>query len=340
MVPVLGQKIVSAATMESSWTELLEQLAAVRETLDDPRQLSAYADTLSGHLGNIVFYDDQLPQGQNLVHYTSWERALAILRDPDGPTLHMFNYERANDPQEGKLWRNAWGGLREDADWLGDYLPEHEKTLLESGRSAGSTYGCSFSSDVGGVEDNLTFWRLYGNDGEGCSFKVTGQLGKIYRVRYLNEDGSNAKPGDEDEDRKIASLLEQLIAGSHDVVVQAVSARRRDVAMRIATGIGKILGGYQHLAKSRYFEDEREWRMIEVAPELDSVEYDVSGNVVKRYVRGLSLRDVLVTASSITVGPRVPNGGAARAYVEHLIRERNMRIPEVKLSRQVYRPDV
>ena len=325
--------------MESSWAELLEQLATAREKLDDPRQLPAYADTLSGYLGKVVLYDDQLPQLQHLVHYTSWERALAILQDPDGPTLRMYNYERTNDPQEGKLWRKTWKGL--NTAWLNDYLPEHEKTLLELGQNTGSTYGCSFSSDVGGVEDNLTFWRLYGNDGEGCSFKVTGQIGKVYRVRYLNEDGSNADPKDEDEDRKIASLLEQLIAGSHDVVAQAEAAGRPDVATRIATGIRRILGGYHHLAKSRDFKDEQEWRMIEVAPESDSVQYDTSdGNVVRRYFQGLSLKSVLVTASSITVGPRVPNGGAARAYVEHLVRKSDMHNPEVKLSRQIYRPDV
>ena len=326
-------------TMEASWDALLKQMASAKGR-GESKELVSLADTLEDQLETFVFYDDHLPHMQHLVHYTSWERALAILRHPDGPVLRMYNYERSNDPQEGKLWRRAWGELDKEAAWLDDYLPEHEKTLRESGQSTGSTYGCSFSSDVGGVEDNLTFWRLYGNDGEGCSFKVTGLLGRVYRVRYLNEDGSNADTTDEEVDRKIAFWLRELITSSRDVL-QAVDADQVRVAMRIATGIRKILGGYQHLAKSRYFEDEREWRMIEVAPKLDSVQYDVDeGRVVKRYIEGLSLKDVLVTASSITVGPRVPNGGAARAYVEHLIRERDMRIPEVKLSRQVYRPDV
>ena len=326
-------------TMATSWSSLLKRLDAVRGKLDDPTRLAAYADALSGHLGKIVFYDDQLPQRQNLVHYTSWERALAILQDPDEPTLRMYNYERANDPQEGKLWRKAWSGLSKEAAWLDDHLPEHEKTLLELGRSTGSTYGCSFSSSVGGVEDNLTYWRLYGNDGEGCSFKVTGQLGGVYRVRYLNEDGSNADTADEEVDREIALSLGKLITNSRDLAERAETNGRKDVAMRIATGIRKILGGYHHLAKSRYFEDEREWRMIEVAPE--DIQYDTDGGrIVKRYISGLSLKKSLITASSITIGPRVPNSGAARAYVEHLIRERKMLAPEVKLSKQIYRSDV
>lgn len=322
-------------TMEDSWKALLQRVAAAKQS--QPDHLAAFAEALADPLAKIVFYDDMLEQGQYLVHYTSWEHTLQILKECGGPTLRMYNYESSNDPQEGKVQRRAWKHIGEQAGWLDDYLPQHEKTLLKFGRSTGSTYGCSFSVDVGGVEDNLTFWRLYGNDGKGCSFKVTGQLGTVYRVRYLQEDGTNVKPADEFVDERIASWLAQLLSDGQELVQRAVDAGRRDIAGKIATGVRRILGGYHHLAKSRYFEDEREWRMIEVAPEDKSVKYDpVEHGVIKRYIHGLSLKDALVTASSITIGPRVPNGGAARAYVEHLLKKRDMHVPDVKLSEHSY----
>ena len=307
-----------------------------------PREFLAFADALIAGLRTFIFYDDIPRDKQEFVHYTSWERALAILEE-DGPVLRMYNYERSNDPQEGSLWRRTFERLKDETAWLDEYLPEHEKTLKRTGRSAGSTFGCSFSSDVVGVDDNLTFWRLYGNDGEGCSFKVTGRLLKgsntrIYKVRYLNEDYSNADSEDERGDVRLAFRLENLIKQSRDVAARAREINREDVATAIASGVRKVLGGYHHLAKSKYFEDEREWRMIEVDPHHDSVDYEVNDDgVVSRYILGLDLKKVLATGSSITIGPQVQNAGAARAYVEHLVRRKEMWGTDVKISKQNYR---
>ena len=289
----------------------------------------------------FVFYDDKLEKRHHLVHYTSWENALAIFQPTSSPVMRMYNYETANDPQEGKLWRKSWEGVRAASEWLGAYLPDHEKALVNAGRSTGSTYGCSFSSDVGGIEDDLTFWRLYGNDGEGCSFKVTGGIGKVYRVRYLNEDGSNSSDEDEKIDIEIADKMKALLDLSKNIVESASPAYRDNFGLQIAAGLRQLLGGYHHLAKSSYYKDEREWRMIEVVPQDKCVRYELRDkSVVERYVEGLSLRNVLVTASSITIGPRVPNGGAARAYLESLVRGQRMSATEVKISKQTYRSGV
>ena len=329
-------------TVMSMNADSLDDLLQRAET-SDPREFRALADAFSAKLHKLIFYDDVPHDDQEFVHYTSWERALAILGGSDGPVLRMYNYERSNDPQEGSLWRRTFERLKNETAWLDEYLPEHEKTLRDPGRSTGSAFGCSFSSDVSGVEDNLTFWRLYGNDGEGCSFKMTGRLIKggnkrIYKVRYLNDDGSNADSDDEHEDKRVACQLESLIRRSRDVAASAKDQKRMDVAIAIATGIRKVLGGYHHLAKSKYFEDEREWRMIEVDPSEGSIGYDVKNDkVVSRYIPGLDLRKVLATTSSITIGPQVPNAGAARAYVEHLVRGMGMEGTDVNLSKRHYR---
>lgn len=327
--------------MEESWNKLLDQLRSISQEDKKNGRLDALAEALPELVREFVFYDDELEQGHHLVHYTSWENALAIFQKSTSPIMRMYNYETANDPQEGKLWRKSWEGIEEASKWLNEYLPDHEKALISVGRSTGSTYGCSFSSDVGGVEDDLTYWRLYGNDGEGCSFKVTGKIGKVYKVRYLNEDGSNDNRKDEEIDEDNASKVKELLDLGKNIVEGAPSYYRDNFGSRIAAGLRQLLGGYHHLAKSSYYKDEREWRMIEVAPQDECVRYEVrDNNIVERYVEGLSLKDVLVTASSITIGPRVPNGGAARAYLESLVKGQGMLTTQVKISKQTYRSGV
>lgn len=321
---------MNVPTMESSWKTLLEQVSAVGDRLNDQDPLAG-VDTA---IKDLVFYDDSLGLDEHLVHYTSWKNALAILKEE--PLIRSYNFERTNDPQEGQLWRNVWGAMEDDAKWFDGFLPAHDQTLLLSGRSVGTTFGCCFSAGDSGVEDNLTFWRLYGNDGKGCSFKVTGRRPHTYRVRYLDERGEN-RNGDEELDRQVGSLLRDLLTRGRDLVERFWKAGRKDVASGMAQSIRKVLGGYNHLVKSSYFEDEKEWRMIDVFP-TDAILYDLDeAGVVRRYVPGLALEDGLITGSSITVGPQVPNGGAARAYVEHLAKARGLDLPVVNLSKQTYR---
>ena len=324
---------MTVPTMESTWMTLLEEVSAVSDRLDDMNPLGK-VDTA---VKELVFYDDHLATSEYLVHYTSWERALAILKESD-PMIRSYNYEQTNDPQEGRLWRAGWGKLATRAADMDNLLPSYDQALLRSGRSMGSTFGCCFSAGGPDTEDNLTFWRLYGNDGKGCSFKVTSHLPGTYRVRYLDERQRNRNDDDEELDRQVGSWLGDLLSRGRELVDQSLSEGRKDVANGMAERIRKVLGGYNHLAKSSYFEDEKEWRMIDVAPPMDSIKYDADeAGVVRRYVASLALGYWLATGSSITVGPQVPNGGAARAYVEHLVRAKGLNLPEVNLSKQIYR---
>lgn len=323
-------------TMETTWKALLEQVATVGDRLEEREPLEK-VDTA---IKDLVFYDDPADVGEHLVHYTSWESALAILKEPR-PVLRSYNYERTNDPQEGRLWRAAWNGLATHAGRMDNLLPSYDQALLRSGRSTGNTFGCCFSAGGRDIEDNLTFWRLYGDDGKGCSFKVASRLPNTYRVRYLDERRINRSDDDEEVDQRVGSWLGDLLTRGDELVDQLLSAGRKDVASGIAARIRQVLSGYNHLAKSSYFKDEKEWRMISVAPSTDSILYDADeAGVVRRYVVGLWLDYGLTTGSSITVGPQVRNGGAARAYVEHLARAKGLDLPEVNLSKQNYRSDV
>lgn len=347
---------MSAPTMESTWEDLLEQVAAVGRCLDDQEELKEQLKRFDQATKGLVFYNDLLHPKQHLVHYTSWNQALAILDCEEVPVLRRYSFERTNDPQEGRLWRRVWGGITDDAERIDNLLPSYNQTLIRSGRSTGSTFGCCFSAGEQGVEDNLTFWRLYGNDGNGCSFRVSGHPPNTYRVRYLDERGRNEREDDERLDQQICSWMCELLKVGSELVNQFLSSRfnRKHVASWMAEKIRTVIGGYNHLVKSNYFKDENEWRMIDVGPPTDSILYDVDeARVVRRYVPGLSLSELLITGSSITIGPQVPNGGEARAYVERLVKLKDIRPeepdvpslvngsqdrwPEVKLSKLTYR---
>ena len=341
---------MSTPTMESSWKALLEQVSVVGSCLNDHEELGKQLERLDQVARALVFYDDDLTTSEHLVHYTSWEQALAILEDQEGPKLRHYCFERTNDPKEGRLWRKVWDGITDDAERIDNLLPSYGQTLIRSGRSTGSTFGCCFSAGDQDVEDNLTFWRLYGNDGNGCSFKLARRPPNTYRVRYLDERQNNRTDYDREVDQEVGAWLRELLTKGDALVNQFLSSGRKDVASWIAAKIRAVLGGYNHLAKSRYFEDENEWRMIDVDPPTASILYDVdeASGVVRRYVAGLSLNDWLITDSSIIVGPQVPNGGAARAYVEHLVVAEESDVPPsagrshdrwpvVKLSELTYR---
>ena len=328
-------------TMKESWENLLSHLHDIRRKAQEDSILYALSNDLPELLREFIFYDDHMEGDHHLVHYTSWENVLAIFETSASPIMHMYNYETANDPQEGKLWRKAWGEVEAASEWLDKYSPKHERALMDSGGSAGSTYGCAFSSGSDGIEDDLTFWRLYGNDGEGCSFKLTARIPNVYRVRYLKEDGENSNEDDEGIDVWIANKAVELLDSCRKVFEAASPKYHEKYGVVVVRSLRQLLSGYHHLAKVNYYEDEREWRIIRVSPEEEIIHFKKSGDsIVRRYIEGLSLKDVLVTGSSVTIGPRVPNIGAARAYLERLVRGCGLSFTEVKISKQTYRSGV
>lgn len=343
-------------TMEKSWETLLSQLQLVKSRLGKTKEVCAYAEAFSECVRRFKFYDDdELKSKQSLAHYTTWERALAILEVKSDPVLRMYNYEGSNDPQEGMFRRNSWKGIEEASQWLDEFLPEHEVVLVRKGESTGRIYGCSFSSEEPKseedetkererVEDNLTYWRLYGNDGEGCSFGVRGSMDGVYRVRYLEEGGQNIDNNDEIIDKEVARHMKVLLEIGEVVVPKMPSqhpnGQQPSPRARVVTGLRQLLSGYNHLAKSSYFKDEKEWRRINVAPLDSAVCFDVDKTLVKRYVKGPKLEDFMVSGSSITIGPQVSNPGASRAYIECLVRKHGMKITQVRISKPVYRSGV
>ena len=278
------------------------------------------ADDFVDKIPKLVLYDDSLDTGIRLVHYTTWKNALDMFSaNHKNPVLRMYNYEQSNDPDEGQIRPPEWEEVEQEANWLNEFL-KGDIRWAEDMKFRGSTYGCSFSSGPPGVEDDLTYWRLYGNDGQGCSLTISPTHGTlVYKVRY-RERNFDARPEDaKKEDEQVAERLKRLFQAGKETVDCAPDSHRNKVGKTVAEGLRRVIYAYYHLIKNIAYAGEKEWRMIAVMPKPSEVQYDIaSENLVKRYVEGPAFSQLLSSASAVTIGPAVLNPGAARAYFEHL----------------------
>ena len=326
-----------------SWSNLKAELRHVRERGSEDPDNFLQIRGLIDKIPELVLYDESPEQGTELVHYTSWKNALEMF-DPGeaSPVIRMYNYEQTNDPEEGQVRPPEWEELEKEARkeiWLEEFL-DNDRWREEM--KVGTTYGCSFSSGpLGSVEDDLTYWRLYGNGGQGCSLKIpTPQDMIMYKVRYRDRNFKNRSETYRKEDENIAKRLRMLFEDGKQTVKDASSSKHGVIVGRtVAEVFLRSLYGYYHLVKNSAYADEKEWRMIRVMPRINQIQYDItSKDLVRRYVEGPSLNKLLSSASTITIGPTVPNRGAARSYLEHLAKEiHKIQYVSVNNSRQVYR---
>ena len=292
----------------------------------------------------------------DLVHYTSWNNALSIfgkiqnedqVGDQAGsqhpPILRMYNYEQSNDPYEGTIKPPKWKKIEDE---LIDFAKKWEIDAgrIEESYSRIGAYGCSFSSGSSGIEDDLTYWRLYGNDGQGCSLKVSKSQINCeypYMVRYRDNDFTKWSRRDNAEDKNIADRLNKILTACMDIMQEVDEERKIFLGPLVVNVMFRIIHSYYHLIKHKAYEGEKEWRIIKVMPTsaFGVVKFDTtSRNNIKRYVDGPLLSKILQSASAITIGPTVPSRGAARAYIEHLVREvHDIKYVAVKNSKQTYR---
>lgn len=317
---------------QQSWDMVSNVFRAVKNN----RLYRAADERFSGAVRGMVMYRHEVTE-MGLAHYTSWENLLKMFRTQDGecPVLRMYNYEMVNDPEEGKVMPPEWRELNAEVN---DLLEKYDPGSDES--RSGNTYACSFSTKEQGVEDDLTFWRLYGGNGNGVSLRLGTVQERMYRIRYRDEDRDKDQRDDEEvaEDRQVAEKLKKLIGLGVSMVSETPQEYRIEMGKSVAKALRQVLDGYLYLVKSRAYEQEKEWRMIQVRPDRVNVKYDVSGDgLVRRYVEGGKLRDLFRSASVITLGPRVRNSRAARDYVEFLARTHRMKYTSVRVSMQKYR---
>ena len=350
--------------VKESWNRMTSELNRIRKRGSEAPYYYQAIRGLFDQIPKLVLHNDSPGTEVNLVHYTTWSNALNMFKENQNedqmesreddrkdsqekkqnpPILRMYNYEQSNDPDEGRIKPPEWKKIEKEAGYFDKFMEDDGRWIKDMTLGWG-TYGCSFSSglsDTGDdLEDDMTYWRLYGNNGQGCSLKISNPLNEhIYRVRYRDKDFSKRSDKDKEEDEQVSQRLRNLLEICKEITEEVPERHKYFVGKTVAEGLFRIIHSYYHLIKDVAYKGEKEWRMIRVMPRPDAIRFDTSsGNIIKRYVEGPPLSQLLSSASAITVGPTVPNRGAARAYLEYLAKEvHNIPYVNVKNSSQNYR---
>lgn len=338
--------------VNDSWRNFTSELQRVYDRGFEKPEYYRAVRTVFDQIQQLALYDDcPIESKIDLVHYTTWSNALNMFKRTQStdrvddwiensclPILRMYNYEQSNDPDEGRIKPPALKKIEKKVMGFVKSLDssKYDSVWIEKMITGTGAFGCSFSSGSPGIEDDLTYWRLYGNNGNGCSLKISSTFsGHIYKVRYRERNER-----DREEDRQVAERLDELLSVCKRAAFDATGEYKDIVGGMAAEFLFRIIHSYYHLIKHVAYEGEKEWRMINVMPKPSSVRFDTSsGNIVKRYVEGAALEKMLSSASVITIGPAVPNRSAARAYIEYMAQDiHKIRYVTVKNSRQTYRP--
>lgn len=300
--------------------------------MDEDKMRAWIAERLQSQVRRVRFYDDMQNQQTErcFAHYTSWRSFHAILNQ-EQPLMRMYNYETANDPLEGQIFPEGWKEIREKARCMGNVQGADDRS------QPGGTYGCSFSSGTEDIGDDLTLWRLYGNNGEGCSLMMKSLGMDMYRIRYRKQDGSVRSQEEADEDKAVAQQMNDLLRIGERTIDSIEDNYKQSVRSAIGDAAQRVLEGYCHLVKDIAYSNEKEWRRIVVRPTLVKTCFDASAAGVRRYVNGQAFKDLLVTGSEIRIGPKVLNPKVVCAYVERATRPRKMGLASVRASTKSYR---
>ncbi len=275
------------------------------------------------HIRAVKYYDDQWASDFGiLAHYTTWKNAVTMLTE-EKPKFRLYNLETTNDPAEGLAMPKRWTEIANTSTLMQRYGNGDTRV------STCNTYGCCFTSGKT-VGDNLVWWRLYGDDGKGCCIIVPTSV-EMYRVRYR-------KSGEERrEDRRVTEELVRLLEAAERTIEDIHVDYQRDIGKMLRDMVQHILEGYSYLFKDVAYSDEQEWRQLNVRPSEETIEYDGEQTIVRRYVKGLSLDQLLLSDSEIIVGPRIANGHVMQAYLKKLVGKAELPATRVRNSERPYR---
>ena len=255
------------------------------------------------------------------IHYTSLDALVSLLQRTDDDegisSLRLYDSVHFNDPDEGNCLLR-YMDLSKEHDWLGE-APTHAYVVSFIRPK------CDPRKDM---SDNLVFWRSYGQEGEGCSLSLRLPKRKLRKVLYGVERVTETL-----ELLKVNSVLKSL-----NPLVSITNPYIADeLQTRLAAIVWSMLADIRFLYKSEAYEYERECRLV--VPERAAVEKGkgvqftnergaVAPAKTRHYceVKELSVDQILVTDSSITLGPCVPNEYNVKYYLESLLKK-------VKLAR-------
>ena len=266
------------------------------------------------------------------VHYTSLKTLLSWFpNDPDAsptPTLRLYDSVHLNDPDEGYYLVKV---VREHAGYawleLGERDPE-------------TAYLASFilPTSKNHATDNLVFWRMYGEGGQGLSVAFFVPTIRLRRVLYGHEQAQDTINTLTPIFDSVSDILSAVPPALHD-------ATRASLVNCVLSSLKSIL----YLYKSHAYEYENECRCVVLASDLHSnsgsqAQFEYRQNSAGRHqlrhystLKDFSISQLLQSGSTVTIGPCVPHHNNIKHYLETMKKRRDTTVPEIEHSKIAYR---
>ena len=284
------------------------------------------------------------------VHYTSLDAVISMLRaaqDCKG-YLRMYSASGFNDPTEGNLFTSV---AKEKSQNLARCLPDDKDA------DRNSAFVASFirfeqsdgeqSQEVDPAND-LSFWRMYGREGTGCSLllPLAALAEELREVTYGEIPTANSIEAIDKALNAVSEVSNRVVdfASNFGLVQESTPDSGKIIGDQLQTEVMKV----RYLYKDLRYQFERECRLVETPESAanDGIrpEFDYSGTqgtaVVKKYIDHPSLKltaDFLRSGTRIMLGPQVPNPVHTKEFIKRLLEEAGFYGPEVRISKIPYR---
>lgn len=237
----------------------------------------------------------------------------------------LYDSVHLNDPDEGNFFaRNL--NLPKKYDWL-------EK------KDVSHAYIASFALPNGeskeDMSNNLVFWEIYGQEGEGCSLSLPVPRSLLQQVLY-----------GPDKVKSTAKILKPILDSLEPLVkVRNLSIRKR-VREILSKVVWEAMERFRYLYKSEAYKHEKECRVVVAEldiPEKDKIFFEDknlnnSPIRIRHYYEheNLKIRKLLATGSSTMLGPRVPHADNVCYFLNTLRQRARLDRQEIKISKIPY----
>ena len=302
----------------------------------DPASLSSYViNVVTSNLEEVLrdlrarieephmLDESEVGQPNVVIHYTSIAALVSMLQgaadEEVRSSLRLYDSNHFNDPDEGNFFDRYFNPKSQLVRELLDttYSPHAyvASFIIPYDKAGGS--GNNAQRDM---SDNLVFWRTYGREGAGCSLTLVVPRSQLRRVRY----GRDAV-------RKTGQILSSALDSIHECLSPLLGLSLPvDIEQHLKRTVAGHIDRIRYLYKSEAYDYEREFRIV--IPEVDAEkglitfhyeERDGFDIRIKHYYENkeLEVQEILVTGSSITLGPRVSKPDNMRYYLESLLRQ-------------------
>ena len=247
-----------------------------------------------------------------LVHYTTLDALMGIVGAKTSG-FQMFLAKELEDAREGRVTKEDWG--------IEDALAGSDGAKWCAQRYQDAAICCFVASPRMEVRDELLFWKLYGDNGQGVSITVAPTVVKkwldtrfVEAVEYRRLDAGPTQ----DAIEAVSGVIRKLDNIHND---KELTPRERSVVKRAADNFFK----QRMLVKGEGYAHEREMRVVrwkaDINGERQRDRYRARGGVIKTgwQIPPLRTTKLLTSGTTIVLGPGIRDHNATGDTIRRML---------------------